>query len=140
MLHRETNVSDFAKSVERQTRKLSGSGGKGIRTPDLLIANETLYQLSYTPRKRGRHVNRVIRLFKTVGCSPARTTCPRMRRRQRARYNARASVIIRFIDDSFLDVVNLYETDAGRTVFAADNRGVRPRLQVRDDDSGFAGI
>ena len=24
-------------------------GGKGIRTPDLLIANETLYQLSYTP-------------------------------------------------------------------------------------------
>jgi hypothetical protein len=25
------------------------AGGKGIRTPDLLIANETLYQLSYTP-------------------------------------------------------------------------------------------
>src|SRR5882672_8738359 len=25
------------------------TGGKGIRTPDLLIANETLYQLSYTP-------------------------------------------------------------------------------------------
>src|SRR6266513_2522206 len=25
-------------------------GGKGIRTPDLLIANETLYQLSYTPK------------------------------------------------------------------------------------------
>jgi hypothetical protein len=25
------------------------SGGKGSRTPDLLIANETLYQLSYTP-------------------------------------------------------------------------------------------
>src|SRR4051794_39684735 len=49
MLHRETNVSGFAKSVERQTRKLSGSGGKGIRTPGLLIANETLYQLSYTP-------------------------------------------------------------------------------------------
>ena len=29
----------------------SKSGGKGIRTPDLLIANETLYQLSYTPKK-----------------------------------------------------------------------------------------
>ncbi len=28
---------------------LPGGGGKGIRTPDLLIANETLYQLSYTP-------------------------------------------------------------------------------------------
>ena len=26
-----------------------GIGGKGIRTPGLLIANETLYQLSYTP-------------------------------------------------------------------------------------------
>ena len=25
------------------------TGGKGIRTPGLLIANETLYQLSYTP-------------------------------------------------------------------------------------------
>ena len=25
-------------------------GGKGIRTPGLLIANETLYQLSYTPK------------------------------------------------------------------------------------------
>ena len=29
-----------------------GFGGKGIRTPDLLIANETLYQLSYTPPNR----------------------------------------------------------------------------------------
>ena len=32
----------------------SFSGGKGIRTPDLLIANETLYQLSYTPQKEGQ--------------------------------------------------------------------------------------
>jgi hypothetical protein len=24
----------------------------GIRTPDLLIANETLYQLSYTPNEK----------------------------------------------------------------------------------------
>src|SRR5438093_460333 len=29
--------------------KTFGAGGKGIRTPGLLIANETLYQLSYTP-------------------------------------------------------------------------------------------
>ena len=29
--------------------KAFGNGGKGIRTPGLLIANETLYQLSYTP-------------------------------------------------------------------------------------------
>jgi hypothetical protein len=29
-------------------------GGKGIRTPGLLIANETLYQLSYTPETLSR--------------------------------------------------------------------------------------
>jgi hypothetical protein len=29
--------------------KRAKTGGKGIRTPGLLIANETLYQLSYTP-------------------------------------------------------------------------------------------
>jgi hypothetical protein len=29
---------------------LRSGGGMGIRTPDLLIANETLYQLSYTPK------------------------------------------------------------------------------------------
>ena|GEM_PF-3323747 len=28
---------------------LASGGAKGIRTPDLLIANETLYQLSYSP-------------------------------------------------------------------------------------------
>jgi hypothetical protein len=28
---------------------VSSGGGKRIRTADLLIANETLYQLSYTP-------------------------------------------------------------------------------------------
>jgi hypothetical protein len=32
------------------------NGGKGIRTPGLLIANETLYQLSYTPAKAIRTV------------------------------------------------------------------------------------
>ena len=26
-------------------------GGEGIRTPDLLVANEALYQLSYTPNR-----------------------------------------------------------------------------------------
>ena len=33
----------------RESPKAFGPGGKGIRTPGLLIANETLYQLSYTP-------------------------------------------------------------------------------------------
>ena len=45
--------SAFTKATARQS-PLSATlraktGGKGIRTPDLLIANETLYQLSYTP-------------------------------------------------------------------------------------------
>jgi hypothetical protein len=41
-------------------RRTPHGGGKGIRTPDLLIANETLYQLSYTPRQRrtGRYSQR----------------------------------------------------------------------------------
>ena len=34
--------------------KAFGAGGKGIRTPGLLIANETLYQLSYTPETLSR--------------------------------------------------------------------------------------
>ena len=37
-----------AGSADRH-RQIVKTGGKGIRTPDLLIANETLYQLSYTP-------------------------------------------------------------------------------------------
>ena len=40
-----------------QPRKRFGAGGKGIRTPGLLIANETLYQLSYTPG-RGAKISR----------------------------------------------------------------------------------
>ena len=32
----------------------SSSGGKGIRTPDLLTASQALYQLSYTPEGRFR--------------------------------------------------------------------------------------
>ncbi len=29
----------------------NGGGDEGDRTPDLLIANETLYQLSYVPNR-----------------------------------------------------------------------------------------
>ena len=35
---------------EKVTRFKSLSGAKGIRTPDLLIANETRYQLRHSPR------------------------------------------------------------------------------------------
>ena len=36
------------------THDLGGGGAEGIRTPDLLIANETLYQLSYDPVHKRR--------------------------------------------------------------------------------------
>ena len=36
-------------SLDTSVACVEKSGGMGIRTPDLLIANETLYQLSYTP-------------------------------------------------------------------------------------------
>ena len=52
-LRDKVNVSAFAKATARQSSFSAAlrakTGGKGIRTPDLLIANETLYQLSYTP-------------------------------------------------------------------------------------------
>src|SRR5437588_9866910 len=39
-------------------------GGKGIRTPDLLIANETLYQLSYTPKIRRKIITSIVTFSK----------------------------------------------------------------------------
>jgi hypothetical protein len=36
-------------SLRSRLAARANTGGKGIRTPGLLIANETLYQLSYTP-------------------------------------------------------------------------------------------
>jgi hypothetical protein len=49
MLHIESPPSVAAATSRMTDSKAFGSGGKGIRTPGLLIANETLYQLSYTP-------------------------------------------------------------------------------------------
>ena len=43
-------------------RKNQKPGGMGIRTPGLVIANDALYQLSYTP-EIGRHPSRACRLF-----------------------------------------------------------------------------
>src|SRR5436853_7574059 len=60
-------------------RRSEISGGKGIRTPDLLIANETLYQLSYTPEdedkllRRSRFSSSALpapcSLEKSIGCA-----------------------------------------------------------------------
>jgi hypothetical protein len=36
-------------SLYYATLRTKAGGAEGIRTPDLLIANETLYQLSYDP-------------------------------------------------------------------------------------------
>ena len=51
------------------------TGGKGIRTPGLLIANETLYQLSYTPEilscARDYHVNAEFHLNCGLRCRAA---------------------------------------------------------------------
>ena len=51
-------MSAFAEATARQSSLFSTTraktGGKGIRTPGLLIANETLYQLSYTPEIFGK--------------------------------------------------------------------------------------
>ena len=41
-------------SLHSSLRRRAKTGGKGIRTPGLLIANETLYQLSYTPGRRAK--------------------------------------------------------------------------------------
>jgi hypothetical protein len=37
-------------------RLIQSGGGKGIRTPDLYVANVSLSQLSYTPTKQGKVV------------------------------------------------------------------------------------
>src|SRR5437660_4762759 len=57
--------AQFSATVKRLKYRKPG-GGKGIRTPGLLIANETLYQLSYTPES-GRHLIR-LRWFFKPGC------------------------------------------------------------------------
>ena len=39
-------------SITPSRRRLSGGGAKGIRTPDLLVANETRYRLRHSPADR----------------------------------------------------------------------------------------
>jgi hypothetical protein len=44
-------------------------GAEGIRTPDLLIANETLYQLSYDPIQQARKYLQCLRQIARTICS-----------------------------------------------------------------------
>ena len=53
------------------------NGGKGIRTPGLLIANETLYQLRYTPSETAREKYRGgARFSKSKRASSDARICP----------------------------------------------------------------
>ena len=49
-----------------QCGEIRAGGAEGIRTPDLLIANETLYQLSYAPNDYDSNLS-VWRLKLTAG-------------------------------------------------------------------------
>ena len=46
---RSVAAATFGATLPFSSATRAKTGGKGIRTPGLLIANETLYQLSYTP-------------------------------------------------------------------------------------------
>ena len=47
-------------SITPSRRLLSAGGAKGIRTPDLLVANETRYRLRHSPAdRRGRSARRL---------------------------------------------------------------------------------
>ena len=46
---------------KEQIRKRNKRGGKEIRTPDILLAKQMLYQLSYTPRSFAMRIfNKVV--------------------------------------------------------------------------------
>jgi hypothetical protein len=63
-------------SITPSRRLLSGGGAKGIRTPDLLVANETRYRLRHSPLDRpGRSARRLYhRLEPNPDLSDATTT------------------------------------------------------------------
>ncbi len=69
-------MSAFAEATARQSSLFSTTraktGGKGIRTPGLLIANETLYQLSYTPEIFEEAPFKVQNLVCISTCDPTR--------------------------------------------------------------------
>ena len=48
--------SPFPKREKPRLRAVLNGGDKGSRTPDLLNAIETLYQLSYTPKNKTRQI------------------------------------------------------------------------------------
>src|SRR6478735_10096478 len=66
------------------------TGGKGIRTPDLLIANETLYQLSYTPQFEAVMLTLLARFSRNPAIATAgRRKFPRRQPRRRCSFHER---------------------------------------------------
>ena len=51
----ETPVCRPELSLKPEVGRTPGSGARGIRTPDILLAKQALYQLSYGPDKRAGH-------------------------------------------------------------------------------------
>ena len=112
-------VPDVRATLLRIKKRNRRSGGKGIRTPGLFIANEALYQLSYTPQ---RPANRVAahRRFSTtgewnpdgLGAGRLQTVCDRL----------------------LLHVVDFHQADSGVPILSAHDRGVRAGLEIRHDD------
>ncbi|SRR6266550_1533013 len=49
-LHAGQGIARLCRRTSDDTRKTRGCGAEEIRTPDLLLAKETLYQLSHGPR------------------------------------------------------------------------------------------
>ena len=74
----DDNLNRGCGHVARPPYEIGIGGAMGIRTPDLLIANETLYQLSYDPiHQNGR---RLIWRFRPAG--QAEIPRPRLDRRR----------------------------------------------------------
>src|SRR5437660_2211314 len=105
--HRSNQILIPSVDLEFCLRKICG--GKGIRTPDLLIANETLYQLSYTPEIAGVMLTLPALFSRTLVNYPALSA-------------SRRSLL--------LHVVNLDEADTDGVVLAADDGRVRSGLEV----------
>ena len=67
----ELTASDLARYLE------SGSGAKGTRTPDPLVANQVLFQLSYSPARRRYKVTRSGRPVRGAApAAPPQVACP----------------------------------------------------------------
>ena len=61
----------------RNREPQKSGGGKGVRTPGLVIANDALYQLSYTPeRNRGPSVAAALRNSRRRNDDPATGSMP----------------------------------------------------------------